>query len=115
MEQRYSGNSSYDGFVSVEIFDIEKLTEYKSDRSDGVKSKTAKSIYRDAVKKSILRDINNLIDNGFQYKDIAILVRNNSEGSEIAEFLTANDIRVISSDSRTILPMCTSIRQQMIS
>ena len=99
MEQRYSGNSSYDGFVSVEIFDIEKLTEYKSDRSDGVKSKTAKSIYRDAVKKSILRDINNLIDNGFQYKDIAILVRNNSEGSEIAEFLTANDIRVISSDS----------------
>jgi len=46
-----------------------------------------------------LNTINDLVQQGFAFKDIAILVRRNSEGSQIADFLSKNNIKVISSDS----------------
>lgn len=83
MEQEYRKKSEYDGFVNVELFDVTADTSH----------------YKESVKKSILKNINELIDNGYNYSDITILVRSNAEGSDIARFLTDNDIRVISSDS----------------
>jgi ATP-dependent exoDNAse (exonuclease V) beta subunit len=43
--------------------------------------------------------IQQLLKDNYQLKDIAILVRKNTDGSDIANYLTANDIPVISSDS----------------
>lgn len=47
----------------------------------------------------ILDCINHVIGKGYQYKDIAILTRNNVKGRMTAKFLTENDIPITSSDS----------------
>lgn len=99
MEQKYKDKKGSDGYVKVEIFDQKKLLEESKNNSTVGKKKTQKDVYREAVKESILRDINILVEKNFDYKDITILVRNNSDGSDIAAFLTSNGIRVISSDS----------------
>lgn len=91
LEQNCPKKYEYDGFVSVELFNMEKFT---SDDTDKANSK-----YKKAVKESILNDIKTLMDKGFGYRDIAILVRGNGDGSDIAEFLSYEDIPVISSDS----------------
>lgn len=82
----------YDGFVNVEIFDMDKF-------SDDDVQESSKKLYKNAVKKSMLKDINILKDKGFKYSDIAILVRSNSDGADIADFLSKNNIPIISSDS----------------
>jgi len=51
-----------------------------------------------AIKNSI-ETISSLIKDGFQYKDITILTRTNTQGSIIAEELFKNGINVISPDS----------------
>lgn len=99
MEQNYRKNLDYDGYLNVEIFDMKSLGDFWSDNKDGLESKSKKKFYKENVKKSILNDIKTLESAGYKYSDIAILVRNNSDGSDIAEFLTKNNVRVISSDS----------------
>ena len=89
LEQDCPKNYDYDGLVSVEIFDMSKFEDDDS---------TVKS-YKDAVKRSILNDVGELLCKGFRYRDITVLVRSNSDGSQIAEFLSENNIPVISSDS----------------
>lgn len=91
LEQNCPKKYEYDGFVSVELFNMEK---FPTDDIDKANSK-----YKKAVKESILNDIKTLIDKGFSYRDIAILVRDNGDGSDIAEILSYEDIPVISSDS----------------
>ena len=48
---------------------------------------------------AILASINTALDKGYAYKDIAILVRMNDEGSAIAEHLISNNVRVVTDDS----------------
>ncbi len=43
--------------------------------------------------------IDNALQDGYQYKDIAILTRRNDDASEVASFLLENNIQVISSES----------------
>ena len=83
----------YDGYVNVEIFKKECFLNDKK--------KFDVRQYKDAVKQSMHKQISELIEKGYNYKDITILVRNNSDGTEIAEFMTRNEkkIPVISSDS----------------
>lgn len=50
----------------------------------------------------ILDSINEALEQGYSYKDIAVLVRWNREGSEIASFLISNKIRVVTDDSLQI-------------
>jgi superfamily I DNA/RNA helicase len=76
--------------VSVEIFDMDKLSEDAD--------KPAK-LYKDSVKQSMLNDIHTLRNKGFRFSDIAVLVRNNRDGSDIADYLSKNNIPVMSSDS----------------
>ncbi len=85
--QQYKENQSYDGCVNVKIFDCNKDTKT--------------SEFKKNVKSTILDDIVKLKESNvnLKYSDIAILVRNNSDGSDIAEFLSKNNIPVISSDS----------------
>ncbi len=91
LEQKCPKKYSYDGFVSVELFEMDKFSD------EGLESPN--KLYKDAVKESILDDINSLKDKGFMLRDIAVLVRSNSDGSDIAEFLSKNNIPVMSSDS----------------
>ena len=113
-EQKCPKKYPYDGYVSVEIFNEEN---FKSKKEAGTKSKPetvtedlveekkissegATKLYKDAVRKSMLNDINSLIDKGFKYSDISILVRNGrTDGYDIATYLSQNRIPVISSDS----------------
>ncbi len=55
--------------------------------------------FRTENKVRTLDIINQLRADGFPLKDIAILVRKNTDGSEMANYLTENGIEVISSDS----------------
>lgn len=48
---------------------------------------------------AVLDSINAAVAKGYSYKDIAVLVRYNSEGSSIAAHLIANKIRVVTDDS----------------
>ncbi len=91
LEQKCPRQYPYDGFVSVEAFDMEKFT---ATDTDGVSKQ-----YKEAVKKSMLSDIEMLKGKGFSYRDIAILVRNNDDGYDIAEFMSENGIPIISSES----------------
>lgn len=72
-----------DGFVSVEVFHGEM--------------KTAE--YKEKVKASMLKQIRDLHNQGIDYKDITILVRYNNDGTDIADYLVANGIEVISAES----------------
>ena len=71
------------GYVSVEVFHGElKIAEYK-----------------EKVKKSMLKQIIDLHNQNIDYKDITILVRSNSDGTDIANYLVANGIGVLSAES----------------
>ena len=72
-----------DGFVSVEVFHGDM--------------KTAE--YKEKVKASMLKQILDLHKQGIDYKDITILVRSNSDGTDIADYLVANGIEVLSAES----------------
>lgn len=87
--------NEYNGCVRVEIFKVDEIAE--NDKSENLLSNKKK--YKLAVMNSMTKQINDLIKIGFQFKDITILVRNNADGSEIAEFLSEKDIPVISTDS----------------
>ena len=50
-------------------------------------------------KDAVLASIKSAVESGAFFSDIAVLVRNNSEGSEIAKFLIINKIPVISDES----------------
>ena len=89
VRQECPKNHDYEGFVSVELFDMSK---FENDENP-------KKSYKEAVIQSILNDINSLKEKGFKYKDITILVRNNTDGSKIAEYLSDNGVPVVSSDS----------------
>ena len=47
----------------------------------------------------LLKDINNCINDQFNYGDICVLVRSNRHGAEIANFLKQHNISVTSQDS----------------
>ena len=72
-----------DGFVSIDVFHGDM--------------KTAE--YKEKVKASMLKQILDLHKQGIDYKDITILVRSNSDGTDIADYLVANGIEVLSAES----------------
>jgi ATP-dependent helicase/nuclease subunit A len=57
------------------------------------------SNWKAAAEQHLWEVLNNLQNDGFKYSDIAILTRRNTEGSEIAQLLAQQNIRVISSES----------------
>lgn len=82
VEQIYNPQNG-EGFVSVEVLHGEmKQAEY-----------------REKVKKSILKQIIDLHNQNIGYKDITILVRSNSDGTDIANYLVENGIGVVSAES----------------
>ena len=55
--------------------------------------------YKEKVKATMLGQIKLLHAQGIDYKDITILVRSNNDGTDIADYLVANGIEVLSSES----------------
>lgn len=96
MKQKVRDNLLYDGCVRVEVF---KMDNFKDLSNENAKKESEKTLYKNAVKNSMLEQIKVLIDKGFQYKDITILVRSNADGSDIAGFLANNNIPIVSADS----------------
>lgn len=78
-------NTKKGGYISLEYFDANT----KSEKSE---------VYPEAVKKYI----DEAVSDNFSYKDIAILVRKNSEGILISNYLIEQGIPVISSESLLI-------------
>lgn len=94
VEQIYNPKNGV-GFVSVEVLHGEmKQAEY-----------------REKVKKSILKQIIDLHNQNIGYKDITILVRSNSDGTDIANYLVENGIGVVSAES---LLLQTSDKVQLV-
>ena len=81
-EQAYDPQKT-GGYVSVEVFSDDMSTDE----------------YKEKVKASMLKQIIDLHRQGVDYKDITILVRSNSDGTDIADYLVSNDIEVLSAES----------------
>lgn len=78
-------NSKEGGYISLELFDV----HLNSERDE---------IYPEAT----LKYINEVLLKGYDYNDIAVLVRRNQEGVTISNYLIAEGVPVISSESLLI-------------
>jgi len=70
------------GYVGIEFIETENTVEYETQ-----------------TKLRILNTISDLINDGYKWKDITILCRNNLQANKIALFLSEQNIEVISSES----------------
>jgi ATP-dependent helicase/nuclease subunit A len=93
LEQKVAPKNNESGYVQVNFLESEDSEE---DNEEELK-------WKDVALKNLLTEIRLQRLRGYSYKDIAILVRKNTEGSEIATFLLANEIdKIISPDSLLI-------------
>ena len=76
---------SQDGFVNIQFLDLQK--------EDDVNELFPETVYE---------TINKCLDNGYNLKDICILVRKKKEGVAIAEFLSEKGVRITSSETMLI-------------
>ncbi|WP_203257507.1 UvrD-helicase domain-containing protein [Hyunsoonleella ulvae] len=79
---RQNTHREHDGYVELSFLDIEK----DDDRNDTFCS-------------AILNTINTCISKGFEYLDITILVRYKKEGIAVADYLSKNNIPIVSSET----------------
>ncbi len=89
-DQKY--NHKEGGLVSIQFIEANTLQE-------------ADDIYPEEV----LKIINTVSDQGYLKSDICILTRNNKHGAHIAQYLTAHQINVVSSES-LLINSATSVR-----
>lgn len=93
LHQEVAPKNNDSGYVEVRYLESEE-----SEEEDGETKK-----WKDVAMINLLNEIRNQIAKGFSYRDIAILVRKNTEGNEIATFLLQNEIdKIISPDSLLI-------------
>jgi ATP-dependent helicase/nuclease subunit A len=86
-EQKVSAKNDTGGYIEVEFFSEE----------DGEAGKIA---WKDKAKEKLLAEIHKNAELGYKHSDMAVLVRNNREGDDVATFLIGNGItKVISPDS----------------
>lgn len=92
-------NKNLGGYVEIKFInmdeessDFEENEENASSLADDLKNG---AVYFDLV----LRTIRDLLEKGFQFKDIAVLVQKNEQGNYIAQRLIENNIDIISPDA----------------
>lgn len=94
------GKYGFEGERGV-ISDIyEDVNQKIAKKGDGAVKLTFCS--REDELRAILDSINNALEHGYSYKDIAVLVRWNKEGAEVASYLIANKVKVVTDDSLMI-------------
>ena len=90
VEQTSTGKNDTGGFVEIALYNSEQQPESEE---EGLTR-------RDVALKFLLTTINKVIKHGYEQKDIAVLVRRNSEGSLVSEYLFENGFsKIISSES----------------
>src|SRR5690606_19483559 len=85
-------NNNTGGFVNISFIN-------ENDLIDNEEELSGKS---DLYLKSVLETIQKAISQGFDYREIVILIRRNSEGVLIANHLTENNIPIVSSETLLI-------------
>ena len=97
--QSFLEKNTTGGFVEIKLIDPEKEIS-----SENLSAKSAEDwTWKDFALDRLLNTIRNSLKDGFHLKDIAILVRRNTEGNEIANFLFENGVeKVVSPDSLLI-------------
>lgn len=83
-------NSKSGGYVSIEFLEKEKNIEDESVEKD------------EQYAKATLDTIHDILEQGFDLKDIVILTRKRNHGVVLANYLTENGIEILSSDSLLI-------------
>lgn len=81
-EQKVRDDHMGEGFVQIALIESAKADEF-----------------RELAMERSLNSIQNMASEGFRLKDIAVLVRTRGEGAMVARYLSANGVRVISSES----------------
>lgn len=93
LTQKVAPKNNQSGYVEINFLEGETAID---ENEEDLK-------WKDQSLKNLLTEIRNQIAKGFSYRDIAILVRKNTEGNEIATFLLENEIdKIISPDSLLI-------------
>ena len=91
--QAVAEHNNTGGYVNVEFLSDD---DEESEEEEAVN-------WKDQAKNKLLATVNDLLKKKYSYRDIAILVRKNSEGNELATFLLSNGIdKIISPDSLLI-------------
>jgi ATP-dependent helicase/nuclease subunit A len=99
LKQEVAGKNDSGGFVNVQFFEDDKSIE--DDQSLTWKGKSLNKM---------LEVIHALFDQNFSMSDIAILVRNNQEGNDVADFLFDHGITKILSPDSLLLARSSVIR-----
>ncbi len=93
LEQIVSGKNQKAGYVKINF--LEKKLEATDDKEE--------SGWKEQALKKTVENIQALLKKNYNYRDIAILVRKNKEGNEIAQYLLEQGItQIISPDSLLI-------------
>lgn len=85
-ENQQKINTKVGGYVQIELVDTKANTENEDENKD------------DLYPKKILETIRGL-DDAYQWKDVCVLVRKNSQGVQIASYLNNHGVAIISSES----------------
>ncbi len=89
--QETTSKNHHGGYIRFNFFENTRSTD---DEDSG---------WKNNAMAEMLKNIRELLGNGYSYKDICILVRKNSDGNEIANYLFQNGIQeIISPDSLLI-------------
>ena len=100
LSQIISEKNLTDGFVKVEFITKDESSTEKFDDNDSDEEILK---WKDHALNKLLAEIHNQLAKGYSFRDLAILVRKNTEGNEIATFLLQNGInKIISPDSLLI-------------
>lgn len=87
------------GFVSLQFIETQNQQSQEQEQ-DSLNSVNDEPDEPDAaVFERVKLIVNNCLERGYAYNDIAILVRENKQGQKVAEYLLENHIPVISPDS----------------
>jgi ATP-dependent exoDNAse (exonuclease V) beta subunit len=99
---RQETNNKIGGYVNISF--LPKLEDVEEDENDEPLEKT------DLYVQATLDTIQNCLIQGFQYKDIVVLVRKKAQGIAIANYLTEKKIPLLSSET-LMIANATEVRQ----
>ncbi len=100
--QSVAGKNKKPGYVKINFLEKEGESFTEEDQEDGEDDNEATG-WKDTAMKKMLENIRSLLKQNYAYRDIAILVRRNIEGNEVAQYLLEQGIsQIISPDSLLI-------------
>ena len=90
-------NDKKGGYVNISFIDTKEEDSYNTDEEDKEYSLKTK-LYLEKT----YQTINEVLDKGFEYRDIVLLTRKKADGVHLANFLTERNIPILSSETLLI-------------